>query len=90
MTGEGLTDRNTGKGYCSSKTDFNPRKLPFISDVSEDKSCAELTQVLIRRKGTVLTGAWIERLENSAKSHGIREPLPVVVPGHARAPAFQG
>jgi response regulator RpfG family c-di-GMP phosphodiesterase len=80
--------------YSPARSDFHREALPikklFPGMVLEEDVIGELTKVLIQRKGTVLTGTWIERLENFARSQGIKEPLPVLVPGHASVPAFEG
>jgi CheY-like chemotaxis protein len=78
--------------YTPTTGDFHRRALP-IKELSpgmilEEDVTGELTKALIQRKGTVLTGTWIERLENFARSHGVKEPLPVLVPGRDRVPGF--
>jgi hypothetical protein len=58
--------------------------------ILEEDVVTERTGILILRKGTTITDTWIERLQNFAKSHGVEEPLPVLVPGPASVPAIRG
>jgi hypothetical protein len=79
--------------YSPTAGDFHREALPisklFAGMILEEDVVSERTGILIQRKGTILTDTWIERLENFAKSQGVREPLPVLVSGHARLPEFR-
>jgi CheY-like chemotaxis protein len=80
--------------YSPASADFHRQALPikklFAGMVLEEEVVSTSTKILILRKGTILTDTWIERLENFAKSHGVAEPIPVLVPGPASAPAVRG
>jgi response regulator RpfG family c-di-GMP phosphodiesterase len=79
--------------YSLSSADYHRQVLPikelFAGMVLEGDVAGESTGMLIFRKGTVLTEAWIERLENFSKTQGVAEPLAVMVPGAASVPVFR-
>jgi hypothetical protein len=80
--------------YTPASSEFHRKAVPikqlYAGMVLEQDVSSESNGMMIFRKGTVLTDLWIERLGNFARSHGIREPLRVRVPGPARAPVFRG
>ena len=80
--------------YSPASADFHRQALPikklFSGMILEEDVVTERTGILILRKGTTITDTWIERLQNFAKSHGVAEPLPVLVPGPASVPAIRG
>jgi hypothetical protein len=79
--------------YSPVLSDFYRQVLPlkslFAGMTLEEDVMSETSGLIIFRKETILTETWIERLENFAKSQGIKEPLRVRVPGLAAAPVFR-
>jgi CheY-like chemotaxis protein len=79
--------------YLPPSADAHRQTLPIKKLSSgmalEEDVVSRKTGILILRKGTVLSGTWIERLANFAKLDDVAEPLPVLVPGPARVPVFQ-
>jgi len=80
--------------YSPASADFHRQALPinklFAGMVLEEEVASTSTRILILRKGAILTDTWIERLKNFARSHGVAEPIPVLVPGTASAPTVSG
>jgi CheY-like chemotaxis protein len=79
--------------YSPPSADTHRQTLPIkkLSSgmVLEESVVSRKTGILILRKGTVLSGTWIDRLANFARLEDVAEPLPVLVPGPARAPEFR-
>jgi CheY-like chemotaxis protein len=76
-------------GYSPAPAEFESRMLPIrelrAGMVLENDFWGN-GNLLVLKKGTVLTETWIERLENFAKARGSRELIGVRVPGRAGAP----
>ncbi len=72
------------QGYTPTKAEFDLRRLPIRElrvGMILEKDVATITgNILILKKGTILTGTWIERLENFARTRGLEEPLEVRIP----------
>ena len=70
--------------YFPTKIEFEVRQLP-IRDlrsgmVLDEEISTTKTKILIFKEGTVLTGTWIERLGNFARTSGVQERARVRVP----------
>ncbi len=79
--------------YSPTSADYHRQVLPikqlFAGMVLEGDVVGASTGLLIFRKGTALSDAWIERLANFSKTQGVAEPLSVLVPGAASVPVFR-
>jgi DNA-binding response OmpR family regulator len=80
------------EGYSPPPAEFEVRRLPIrglrAGMVIEDDVLSSDGNMLILKKGTVLTGTWIERLENFAKTKGAHEMISVRIPRSA-VPSLQ-
>ena len=81
-------------GYAPASADFHHKALPIkqllVGMVLEEDVRSESSGMTIFRRETTLTDTWLERLGNFAKSHGVKEPIRVRVPGPASPPVFRG
>ena len=75
---------NALDGYCPAPAEYEMRRLPIrelrSGMILERDVLSTDTNLLIFKKGTVLTETWIERLVNFAKAPGLQEPVHVRVP----------
>jgi CheY-like chemotaxis protein len=73
------------QSYPTTQAEFELRRLPIRelrpAMVLEEDIVSNDKKVLVLKKGTVLTGTWIERLGNFAKVRSVPELLSVRVPG---------
>jgi hypothetical protein len=80
--------------YSPATGNFHRQTLP-IERLSQGMTLDEdlITKragIMVLRKGTTLTDTWIEMLLNFARLGEVGELLPVLVPGYAKTPEFQG
>jgi response regulator RpfG family c-di-GMP phosphodiesterase len=72
------------EGYSPTQAEFEVRRLPIrelrFGMVVEKDVLSKDGSLLILKEGTILTGTWIERLENFAKAGGGRELVGVRMP----------
>jgi CheY-like chemotaxis protein len=77
---------DTLDGYSPAPLEFESRMLPIRelrAGMVLEKDFWGNGNLLVLKKGTVLTETWIERLENFAKARGSQELIGVRVPGRA-------
>jgi DNA-binding response OmpR family regulator len=71
-------------GYSPLKTEFEVRRLPVrglrSGMVIEEDVLTNDGNMLILKRGTILTDTWIERLENFARTRGAKETVGVRIP----------
>ncbi len=72
-------------GYFPDRSGSEVRHLPLrglrAGMVIEDDVLSKEGNLLILKRGTILTDVWIERLENFAKTRGAQELVAVRIPG---------
>jgi DNA-binding response OmpR family regulator len=72
--------------YSPTQTEFEVRRLPIrelrAAMVLEEDLMSKDKKLLILKKGTILTGTWIDRIGNFAKVRSVQDLARVRVPGH--------
>jgi hypothetical protein len=78
------------RGYSPTQAGFEVRRMPIrklrAGMILEDDVLSKDGNLLILKSGTVLTGIWIERLENFANVRGAQELVGVRIPRMAGVP----
>jgi CheY-like chemotaxis protein len=82
------------QSYCPIQPEFQLRRLAThelrVSMVIEKDVCSRDGNLVILKRGTVLTQVWIERLENFARAGRVPESIEVRVPSLGDAPGSGG